>query len=202
MMMNIQNLSARQKFLSKPEMQKNLNLVMGLQQNKEKVKDLSPELKREIVKKYVNMYYSLTSMNWIKGDTLGVSWQKALRQMDEYVKSKTKVLGHPMNPCLIAIHAKYRRAISETLLTNPNVDLKLELAPEKKKQWEKIASEDIKTDMTFFNGVHKDYMPKQDIAKQSGVEPFAQAQLKAAEMVKKIIVAQQMQARDDYQRAA
>lgn len=184
MMNEIENLQTKEQFFMNPLIQQNIAMITGEQQ-KNKKQELSPEEKEQITKKYVNMYYALAAIHWCKGGTLGRAWQKALNQMDNFVKSKTKVLGHPMNPHLISVHAQFKRRMSESLLTNPYVDCETNLSKEHKEQWIKFSTEYVKSDMAFFNSMHDKYMPKEKIQEKSAKEPFKQAQQKVLKMVQK-----------------
>jgi len=183
----------KENFLMNPEIQQSMAMLMG--GDKKETKQLSEEQKKQIIKKYVNMFYSLAAINWCNGTTLGVAWQKALNQMDEFVKSKTKVLNHPMNPYLVAVHAKYKRHISETLLTNKHVNEKLNMSKELKEEWKRFASANVGKDMEFFNNLHKEFMPEQNITKLPVAEPFKKAQDKALSKMQQLIFLQQMRER-------
>ena len=181
-------------FLAKPEVQQNMMKLMGIA-NATNKKQISEEQKKQIVKKYVNMFFSLACINWCNGATLGQAWQKALDTMGEYIKSKTKVLNHPINLYLVAIHARYRRHVAESLLTSPHAGEKLNLGADVKSQWKSYSSKCISGDMKFFDDLHKEYMPEQHITKLNSAEPFKQAQDKAIEKMQRFIALQQLRVR-------
>ena len=182
-------------FLANPEIQQSMMKLMGIA-NQTKKKQISKEEIKQIKEKYVKMFFALGAINWCNGGTLGQAWQKALDTMGEYIKSKTKVLNHPMNPYLVAIHAKYRRAISEMILTNPHSNEELRVKdPKFRNWWRAYATERIKESKQFFDKLHQDYMPEQNITRLNSAEPFKQAQDQVLSKMQKIIALQQMRQR-------
>ena len=83
---------------------------------KKNQKKLSFEDVRKIKQQYRDMYFALTSINWAQGMTLGMAWQKAIRQIEAYIVSKVKTPNHPMNAELIKFHTDFRKDMSKYIM--------------------------------------------------------------------------------------
>ena len=78
---------------------------------------LSQETIKQIKKDYYDMFIGFTSVNWSKpGTKLGTAWQKALSQMATYIKTKSNVPNNPVYKCLVDIHKKFSKRISEHIM--------------------------------------------------------------------------------------
>ena len=62
-----------------------------------KKQPLNVEEIKKLEKDYRTMFIGFTSINWSKpGTKLGTAWQKALSQMESYIKTKSKIINHPV----------------------------------------------------------------------------------------------------------
>ena len=158
------------------EIQKKQFMMMGgIIDTKQKV--LSPETIKQIEKNYREMYFAFVSINWGMGKTLGVSWQKALEQMDAYVATKMKIAGHPINGELAKIHSVFRRDMAKTIMTNPYVDEILE--EDYKKSFFNYGEKELGKAKSFLDNMYQQYMPQQNLDKKSPAKTFEIAKKKA-----------------------
>ena len=132
----------------------------SLQQYK---KQLSKEAIEQIKDGYYKMYYGLTSVNWSKkGTKLGTAWQKALTQMATYIKTKSNVPNNPVYKCLVDIHKKFSKRISEHIMKCRGRESETVLPERLRKQFaqdEKM----IAKGKSALDSVYTQYMPKQTI---------------------------------------
>jgi len=129
-------------------------IMMGGDIKKEQQK-LSPETIKQIEKNYRQMYIGFTSINWGMGKTLGVSWQKALEQMDAFVESKIKVANHPMNNALIKIHKEFRADMAKFIMQSPHAENKL--SERLKKDFIDDGTKNIKQAKAVLDDLYKQY---------------------------------------------
>ena len=166
--------------------QKKFIMIGGIINQNQKKLSLS-EIKK-LKKDYRKMYFGFVSINWGMGKTLGVSWQKALEQMDGFIASKSKINGHPVNDELIKIHTEFRRDMAKTIMTNPYADEKLS---EKYKQFfMEDGTKSLKIGKNSLEDMYKKYMPEQTIEKTSITKSFDLAQRKAQQLMQQMLMQQ------------
>ena len=163
-------------------------MMMGGVLNTEQ-KKLSPETIQQMKKDYIKMYYAFTSINWGMGKTLGVSWQKALEQMDGFVAAKAKIPGHPANTELLKIHQEFRRDLARAIMNNPYVTEKL--AERLKKNFIDYGTEAFKQAKSAFDNVYKQYMPNTKLDNAiSATKPFGISNQQTQQLVQQILMQQ------------
>ncbi len=152
-------------------------------------KKLSQSEIKKLKKDYRKMYFGFVSINWGMGKTLGVSWQKALEQMDGFITSKSKTPNHPVNDELIKIHTEFRRDMAKTIMTNPYTNEKLN---EKFKQFfMEDGTKSVKIAKNSLEDIYKKYMPEQTTEKTSTAKSFGLAQRKAQQLMQQMLMQQQ-----------
>ena len=159
--------------------QKQIIMMGGLVDKKEK--KLSIEEIKKLENDYTWMYFGFVSINWGQGKTLGVSWQKGLEQMDAFIATKTKQVGHPVNDELVKIHARFRKEMAETIMTNPNVDAKLD--ERLKKVFFEMGVKDLKTHKDALEDTYKRFAPEQSITKPDVAKKFDIANQKTQKLL-------------------
>jgi hypothetical protein len=142
-------------------------LIMTGATVKKNQKKLSFEDVRKIKQQYRDMYFALTSINWAQGMTLGMAWQKAIRQIEAYIVSKVKTPNHPMNAELIKFHTDFRKDMSKYIMTS-------EYSDEKSKD--------------ALNNMYQQYMPEKVADKKQTAQSFENAKLRAKQMMQKIVM--------------
>jgi hypothetical protein len=124
---------------------------------------LSRETIKQIEKDYYDMFIGFTSVNWAKpGTRLGTAWQKALTQMATYIKTKSNVPNNPVYKCLVDIHKKFSKRISEHIMKCRGRESETVLPERLRKQFaqdEKM----ITKGKSALDSVYTQYMPKQPI---------------------------------------
>ena len=124
---------------------------------------LSQETIKQIKKDYYDMFIGFTSVNWSKpGTKLGTAWQKALSQMATYIKTKSNVPNNPVYKCLVDIHKKFSKRISEHIMKCRGRESETVLPERLHKQFaqdEKM----ITKGKSALDSVYTQYMPKQQI---------------------------------------
>ena len=160
----IQDLNSNPNIL---DFQQKQMMMMGIQKNQIK---LSREEIKKIKQNYVGMFYALAAINWSQGMTLGMAWQKALRQMDAFVASKTKIQNHPMNQYLVKMHTEFRRDMSKTIMTNQYSEEKLN--PRLAKCFMAYGTKRVKETKGALNNLYQKYMPKQNVQQKTGINSF------------------------------
>ncbi|MBQ7409349.1 MAG: hypothetical protein IJV03_02175 [Alphaproteobacteria bacterium] len=122
---------------------------------------LSQETIKQIKKDYYDMFIGFTSVNWSKpGTKLGTAWQKALNQMATYIKTKSNVQNNPVYECLVDIHKKFSKRISEHIMKCRGRESETVLPESLHKQFaqdEKM----ITKGKSALDSVFTQYMPKQ-----------------------------------------
>ena len=151
---NLQNMEFRQKQI----------VMMGGGINQQ-TKKLSPAEIEQMKKNYVAMYYGFVSINWGMGKTLGVSWQKALEQMDGFVMSKTKIPNHPGNTELVKFHKEFRRDMAKSIMMNPYSSKKLNEVF--KKSFVEYGTKRVKESKAVLDEMYKRYMPVTNVKPSS-----------------------------------
>lgn len=179
---NVQNFDLQQKQIMM------MGGIVDKKQNK-----LSPETIRQIQKDYVKMYYGFVSINWGMGKTLGVSWQKALEQMDGYVASKLKVGNHPLNSELIKMHREFRRDMAKAIMTNPYTDEKLK--EQYKKSFLDYGTKCVKESKKSLDNMYIAHMPKQSEKQQIASVKFNFATQRTQQMLQQMLMYQRINQR-------
>ena len=142
------------------ELQQKKLLMMSVESEKVQQK-LSLEEIAQIKKDYRKMYWAFVSVNWAKGMTLGVAWQKALEQMNSFVATKIKVENHPMNNELIKINAQFRHDMAKHIMTSEYAEEKL--SDRLKKSFLEYGEQEFKKANTSLNTIYQKYMPKEQV---------------------------------------
>jgi len=176
---NVQNFDLQQKQI----------MMMGGLVNQKQNK-LSPETIRQIKKDYIKMYYGFVSIDWGMGKTLGVSWQKALEQMDGYVMSKLKIENHPMNSELAKVHREFRRDMSKSIMTNPYTEEKLN--EQYRKSFSDYGTKCIKDAKSSLDNMYMAHMPKQSEKQQIASVKFDFANQKMQQMLQQMLMYQKI----------
>ena len=156
------------------------------------LKNVSSKLPPEVIKKmkqeYVKMFYAFTSINWGQGKTLGVSWQKALSQMDAFVTTKMKIANHPINAELIKFHQETRRQIAKSIMTNPYVDEKLN--ERFQKGFFDYGNKTLSESKHALDDMFKKYMPRQEITKKPQTFEFDLVKNNIQKMMQQLMAGQ------------
>lgn len=87
----------------------------------------------QIVAAFLQMFNSLAAAHWMRGNTLGAAWYKALQQTKQFIMSK-----NPDNPVIMylrQVFAAHRANISRQMMTSPHRDDVIKSVPEKIHQW-------------------------------------------------------------------
>lgn len=179
--------------LLNPDVQDKMAILMGTK--KENQPELTPEQQKQITKNYIAMFFSLGVIYWCNGATLGVAWQKALEQMDSFVKTKIKVVNHPMAKYLNKLHEKHRHDTSKEIMMNPNSNMKLDLPAKVAKQWADFATKHFQENKGALNNLYQQLMPQQQMAEESKKEPFKTAQEKTLKMMQQLMLQYQIRQR-------
>ena len=172
---SLQNLKTQQK----------LFIVMGgdikSEQKKMSIQDIE-----KLRKNYRFMYVGFACMNWAHGNTLGMAWQKALEQMESFVKSKMKNINNPVNIELIKIHTEFKREMSKHIMTSHNTNMTVEGAEAKNfLEWGELYMKKSKKPL---DDIYKKYMPKQTVQKTPLVKQFDIAKQKADQLMQQILL--------------
>lgn len=167
------------------ELQQKQIMMMGGLINK-KQKKLSEEEIKQLKKDYSLMYFGFVSINWGQGKTLGVSWQKGLEQMDAYIKSKSKIMGHPVNNELVKIHSEFRKLMAKTIMTNPYVEEKLD--ERLKEEFLKFGMKDLRKGKGALDATYEKYMPEQTVNKTVDANKFNVANQNARQMFQMLML--------------
>ena len=173
------------------EIQQKMQMLIG----DDKKSELTKQQEKEIAKNYANMFFALATIRWCNGQNLGSARQKSLEQMDNFVKSKTKV-ENPMNKYLSGINNQYRRFISELNMSDKNSDKKIGLNPELAKKWSENASQNFQKSLAILNDLYKKYMPNTEQKKQNNTVIFKVAHQNAEKLMQMIMKQQKMNQRD------
>lgn len=167
-------------------------IMMGGKSNTNQKKLSELEIK-QIKQKYRSMYIGFVSINWGSGKTLGVSWQKALEQMDGFIASKSKIVGHPINNELVKYHAEFRRDMARHIMTSDYSEDKL--SEEHKKFFFDDGEKMLKKSKSALDSLYQQYMPQQNIEKTSIAHKFGLANQKVQQMLQQLLMQQQMNGR-------
>ncbi len=170
----------RNGIFSHPDVQQRMLMMMGEEKNQKL--ELSKDEEKKIAQNYAVMFFALATMRWCRGETLGVARQKALEQMNSFVKNKTNV-AHPMNKYLIAINNQYHRFVSQLNMTDKNSDKKIEVSSDLAAKLSEEAIKKFKEALKLLNEMYKKYMPEKDIKKQPATVKFDLAKQNAQKML-------------------
>ena len=158
------------------------------------VKQEQQELPKDVIaklrKSYTEMYFAFTSINWAQGKTLGISWQKALEQMDAYVATKTKIQNHPVNNELIKIHKEFRSRMAKHIMTSEFANEKLE-SKSHIESFMRAGTEFLKTGKGALDDIYKNYMPKTNVKQSEIVHKFGESN----QMLRQMMLLQQIRQR-------
>ena len=152
------------------ELRRNQILMHGgsLRQYK---KQLSKETIEQIKKDYYKMFFGFTSVNWSKpGTKLGTAWQKALEQMKSYVKTKSNFPNNPVYECLVDIHKKFSKRISEHIMKCQGRESET-ILPERLRNQFAQDEKMIAKGKSALDNVYTQYMPKQQTQEKPKMIP-------------------------------
>ena len=165
------------------EIQERQLMLMGVAV-KNNQKKLSFEDIRKMKQLYRDMYFAFTSINWGQGMTLGMAWQKALKQMETFVALKIKTPNHPMNTELIKFHNEFRKDMSKHIMTSEFSEVKL--LDRHKNLFLQDGMKQLKKSKDSLNDMHKQFMPEKIADKNQNVKTFENAQLRAKQMMQQM----------------
>lgn len=151
-------------------------------------KKISTDEIKKIKENYIGMYYGLVSVNWGRGMTLGMAWQKGLEQMDGFIAGKTKMLNHPLNKEILKIHSEFRRDMAKEIMSSEYANEKLE--PALAKSFIEYGTKRVKETKDYLNGMYQKYMPEKTDAKQSNTKSFDVAKQKTQQLMQQLIAQQ------------
>ena len=143
---------------------------------------------KQMQKKYISMYYALTSINWGQGMTLGMAWQKALTQMDGFVATKTKIPNHPMAKELIKIHSEFRRDMAKSIMTSEYGEEKLN--NNFKKSFIEYGEKTFAESKKFLDDMYNKHMLEKNLSRVPIAKSFAVAQKRTQQMMQQMLVQQ------------
>ncbi len=167
--------------------QKQFIMIGGTIENQKK---LSPEEIKQIRKNYREMYYGLTSLNWSKGMTLGMAWQKALEQIESFIVGKTKKANHPVNECLIKIHTRFKKEMSRHIMNRAGKESESKLSPRLMKIFAEDGIKMTQKGKDVLNQFYQKYMPQQNISDKQSVHKFEIVKQKAQQLMQQIMLQQ------------
>lgn len=147
------------------------------------VKKVSSKDIEKLKRCYKFMYAGFVCLNWSNGCKLGVAWQKALEQMEAFIKSKTKIKNHPLNQELLKIHAEFRRKMSEYIMKNQK-HAQSTVQGAEAKNFLDLSKYFMKKSRKRFDNMYKKYMPEQIIKETPMSKSFGVAK----QNVQKLIV--------------
>ena len=134
-------------------------------------KQLSKEAIEQIKKDYYKMYYGLTSVNWSKkGTKLGTAWQKALEQMEAYIKTKSKVPNNPVYECLVDIYQEHKKRVVKHIMMCQGRESEDVLPDEFLEMFARGEKRAVEGKSALDN-VYKAYMPKQQTQEKTKMIP-------------------------------
>lgn len=149
------------------ELRRHQILMYGGKSQKTYKTQLSQETIKQIEKEYTKMFYGFTSVNWSKPETkLGTAWQKALSQMATYIKTKSNVPNNPVYECLVDIHKKHSKKISEHIMKCRGRESETVL-PETLRQGFAQDEKRVVIGKSALDNFYKQYMPKQPIQEKA-----------------------------------
>ena len=174
-----------------PDVQQRMLMMMGEEKNQKL--ELTKQEEKDIAKHYAIMFFSLATIRWCQGQTLGVARQKSLEQMNSFVKTKVNV-EHPMNKYLMAINNQYHRFISQLNMTDEHSDKKINVMQDLTQKWSAMATKNFQESLKHLNEMYKKYMPEKDIKNKPAVVKFELAQKKAQQMMQQLLAGQNQRA--------
>ena len=139
------------------------------------------------------MYFAFTSINWANGMTLGMAWQKALEQMESFVKTKANNSNNPVSNELIKIHTEFRRYQSKFIMTSEYVDDRL--AERLKKPFMDYGNQQLKKYKSAMDNIYQMHMPTTEITKQTKTHDFGIGMQNTQQILQQLLLQQQLKQR-------
>ena len=183
------NSQSDENILSHPDIQQRMIMLMG--GDKDNKLELTKQEETQVAQHYLKMCYSLATIRWCRGETLGVARQKSLEQMDNFVKSKTNI-ANPVNKYLLSIHGRVSREFAEQNMTNPDSNENVKLHPVLAQKWSDQATKEFQKSLQILNEIHKKYMPEKNTENNPDTKSFNMAQQNVQKMLQQILLQQQM----------
>ena len=136
------------------------------------------------------MYYGLTSLNWSKGMTLGMAWQKALEQMESFIAGKTKQINHPVNEHLVKIHTDFKKDMSKYIMDRAGKESETKLSPRLMKIFAEDGTKMTQRGKDALNQFYKKYMPQQNVSDKKSIHNFEIVKQKTQQLMQQIMLQQ------------
>lgn len=174
----------KNEIFSHPDIQQRMLMIMG--NEKDKKLELDSVTENKIAQNYQKMFFALATIRWCRGETLGIARQRALDQMNSYVKSKANI-AHPMNKYLIAINGQVAREISYRNMTDENSDKKIDMNSDLAKKWSVEATKVFQQCMRELNDIYQKHMPAKEKKEQPATVKFELAQRRAQQLMQKVL---------------
>lgn len=130
-------------------------------------KKLIPQEIKQLEQDYTTLYFGLVSLNWSRGMTLGMAWQKALEQTGAFITGKTKNGNHPVNEHLMKIHNRFKQDQSKHIMKCAGKESELKLSKDLAKFFEKIGVEMVQKGKSAINKIYEKYKSEQTIQNKS-----------------------------------
>lgn len=129
-----------------------------------KKQPLNVEEIKKLEKDYRTMFIGFTSINWSKpGTKLGTAWQKALSQMESYIKTKSKIINHPVYEQLMKYHAMFSKKQSEHIMKCQGRESETVLTKDLQKVFLDDGTKMASNGKKALDSFYQQYMPKQSI---------------------------------------
>lgn len=175
-----------------PEIQQKMLILAG--HKIEPAKELSAEIKKQIQKDYTAMFYSIAAINWCRGGTLGMAWQKGLEQMNSFVLTKMQQPNNPVGKYLSQFHNEFKKDMAKDIMTGQHSGDKLELAPEFIKDWIEYATNKFKEKMSHLNGLYKQYVSDKQVD-NAKTKSFENGKQNAMNLMQQMLIQQMLRGR-------
>ena len=134
---------------------------------------LSEAVIKQIKSHYYDMFIGFTSINWSKpGTKLGSAWQKALSQMDSYIKTKAKVLNNPVYEQLVKYHAVFVKRQSEHIMKCQGRESETVLTKDLQKIFAADGTKMARDGKMALDNIYQQYTPKQPVKELPGGKKF------------------------------
>ncbi|MBN1281974.1 MAG: hypothetical protein JW985_03320 [Alphaproteobacteria bacterium] len=140
-------------------------------------KKLSPGDKKIIEQGAGNLFFGLAWTNWLNGGVLGSAWQKALNQMDSFIK--TKNTSNPAVRYTREVADVGRARMSKVAMTNPCSNEEIGCPKEKFLKWAEIGAKWTNEGLSQLNTKLKEFEPIKKSEQQAG-QNLQEAIVKAA----------------------
>lgn len=111
---------------------------------------LPKHIQTQLSKAYFQLYFGLSCINWQnKNVRLGQAWQKALTQIDTFVKSRKN--NGPAKMFLQEINKNHLRTWPKNIMTSPDNETTLQCDENTHLRWKKYSTSQIKSAIATIN---------------------------------------------------